>query len=124
MTTPAPPASRDLDLGQGFRFFFEDPDWVKKILIGGVFMLLSSLIVGGIFVAGYGVHVLRRVVKGEPRPLPEWDDLGRFFGDGLRAFGLYLLHLLAVSLVPAAFGCLIALMGGSMAGLSSSSRGA
>src|SRR5207249_3422683 len=60
MTTPPPQSSsRDLDLGQGFRFFFEDPDWVKKILIGGVFMLLSSLIIGAIFVAGYGVHVLR-----------------------------------------------------------------
>src|SRR5438128_2728173 len=69
-TTPPPPAFRDLDLGQGFRFFFEDPDWVKKILIGGVFMLLSSVIVGAIFVAGYGVHVLRRVVRGEPRPRP------------------------------------------------------
>ena len=102
MTTPPP--ARDLDLGQGFRFFFEDPDWVKKILIGGVFMLLSSLIVGAIFVAGYGVHVVRRVVRGEPRPLPEWEDLGVFFGDGLRAFGLYLLHLVAVGILPATLG--------------------
>src|SRR5947209_4180909 len=86
MTAPPPhPPSRDLDLGQGFRFFFEDPDWVKKILIGGVFMLLSTFIVGAVFVAGYGVHLLRRVVRGEPRPLPEWEELGRFFGDGLRA---------------------------------------
>jgi uncharacterized protein DUF4013 len=121
--TTTPPPSRELDLGQGFRFFFEDPDWVKKILIGGVFMLLSSLIVGAIFVAGYGVHVLRRVVRGEPRPLPEWEELGRFFGDGLRALGLYLLHLLAVAILPAAFGCIIGLMGGGLANVSHS-RGA
>jgi hypothetical protein len=121
MTTPPP--ARDLDLGQGFRFFFEDPDWVKKILIGGVFMLLSSLIVGAIFVAGYGVHVVRRVVRGEPRPLPEWEDLGVFFSDGLRAFGLYLLHLVAVGILPAALGCLIGLMGGGLASMSHS-RGA
>ena len=118
--TTTPPPSRELDLGQGFRFFFEDPDWVKKILIGGVFMLLSSLIVGAIFVAGYGVHVLRRVVRGEPRPLPEWEELGRFFGDGLRALGLYLLHLLAVAILPAAFGCIIGLMGGGLASVSHS----
>jgi len=125
MTTPPPQSSsRDLDLGQGFRFFFEDPDWVKKILIGGVFMLLSTFIVGAVFVAGYGVHLLRRVVRGEPRPLPEWEELGRFFGDGLRALGLYLVHLVGVGLVPAAFGCLIALMGGGMAGVFPSSRGA
>ena len=125
MATPPPqPPSRELDLGQGFRFFFEDPDWVKKILIGGVFMLLSSLIVGGIFVAGYGVHVLRRVVRGEPRPLPAWDDLGLFFSDGLRALGLYLLHLVAVGILPAALGCIIGVAGGGLAGLSHSSRGA
>jgi hypothetical protein len=123
-TTPPPSPSRELDLGHGFRFFFEDPDWVKKILIGGVFMLLSPLIVGAIFVAGYGVHVLRRVVRGEPRPLPEWEQLGVFFGDGLRAFGLYLLHLVAVCILPAALGCLIGLMGGGLASLSQSSRGA
>ena len=123
MTTPPPhPPSRDLDLGQGFRFFFEDPDWIKKILIGGVFMLLSSLIVGGIFVAGYGVHVVRRVVRGEPRPLPEWDQLGLFLGDGLQAFGLYLLHLVAVAIVPLGFGCVIGLMGGGMASVFQSSR--
>jgi len=116
MTTPPPQApSRDLDLGQGFRFFFEDPDWIKKILIGGVFMLLASLIVGAVFVFGYGVHLLRRVVRGEPRPLPEWEDLGRYFSDGLRGFGIYLLHVVAVAIVPAVFGCLIGLMGGGMA---------
>ena len=121
MTTPPSP-SRELDLGQGFRFFFEDPDWIKKILIGGVFMLLSSVIVGGVFVAGYGVHLLRRVVRGEPRPLPDWDQLGVFLGDGLQAFGLYLLHLLAVGIVPVSLGCLIGLMGGGVAGFSHSSR--
>jgi hypothetical protein len=124
MTTPLPPPSRDLDLGQGFRFFFEDPDWLKKMLIGGVFMLLSSLLIGGVFVAGYGLHVLRRVVRGEPRPLPEWEDFGRYFSDGLRAFGLYLVHILAVGILPAIFGCLIGLMGGGMASVIHSSSGA
>lgn len=123
-TPPALPPSRDLDLGQVFRFFFDDPDWIKKILIGGVFMLLSSVIVGGIFVAGYAMHVLRRVVRGEPRPLPEWEDLGRYFGDGLRAFGLYLIHLVVVGIIPAAIGFTIFVLGGGFAALGSSSRGA
>lgn len=125
MTTPPPAApSRDLDLGQAFRFFFEDPDWIKKILIGGVFMLLSSVIVGGIFVGGYAVHVLRRVVRGEPRPLPEWEDLGTYFGDGLRAFALYLVHLVVVGIVPAAIGFTIFVVGGGLAAVGSSSRSA
>jgi hypothetical protein len=122
-TTPPHPPSRDLDLGQAFRFFFEDPDWIKKILIGGVFMLLSSVIIGGIFVGGYAMHVLRRVVRGEPRPLPEWEDLGKYFGDGLRAFALYLVHLVVVGIVPAAIGFMIFLMGGGLAVIRGSSRG-
>ena len=125
MTTPPRTSpSPDLDLGQAFRFFFEDPDWIKKMLIGAVFMLLSSLIIGGIFVGGYAVHIVRRVARGEPRPLPEWEDLGAFFGDGLRAFALYLVHLVVVGIVPAAFAFLLFLMGGGLAAFSHSSRSA
>jgi hypothetical protein len=125
MTTPPPhPASRELDLGQAFRFFFEDPDWIKKILIGGVFMLLSSVIIGGIFVGGYAMHVLRRVMRGEPRPLPEWEDLGTYFGDGLRAFGFYLVHLAVVGIIPAAIALMAFLVGGGLAAFGHSSRGA
>jgi hypothetical protein len=85
MTTPPPQSpSRELDLGQGFRFFFEDPDWVKKILISGVFMLPVASwadLRGGIR------RRLAAVVRGEPRPLRS--GAARAVSDGLRAFGLY-----------------------------------
>ena len=29
-TQATPQGGGSLDLGQGFKFFFEDPDWVKK----------------------------------------------------------------------------------------------
>ena len=32
------PPSDSIDLGRAFRFVPEDPDWIKKILIGGVFV--------------------------------------------------------------------------------------
>jgi hypothetical protein len=103
MSTGPPPApARDtIDLGRAFRFVPEDPDWLKKILVGGVFMLLVAVLVGAVFVAGYGVRLLRRSAAGEPRPLPEWDDLGGIFGDGLRAVALYLAYVLPVTIVPA-----------------------
>jgi hypothetical protein len=90
-TPPAAPPSRTLDFGRCFTFVTEDPDWVKKLLIGGAFTFLSALLVGAFFVAGYFSRFVRRVAAGEARPLPEWDDLGGIFGDGLRLVALYLL---------------------------------
>lgn len=105
MDTPAPvskpssaAAGGTLDFGRGLKFVTEDPDWIKKILIGGAAMLLSILLVGTILVAGYWVRVIQRAARGEARPLPEWDDLGALFMDGLRAMGIYLAHLLVFTL--------------------------
>jgi len=114
-TGPAPAPAGGIDLARGFRFVPEDPDWIKKVLIGGVFMLLSGLIVGAVFVAGYGVRLLRNTARGEARPMPEWDDLGGMAGDGLRAMALYLAYALPVMLVP--MGCIV-VMAFATAGLS------
>ena len=116
------PPTDSIDLARAFRFVPEDPDWIKKILIGGVFVLLTPLLVGAVFVAGYGVRLLRRTARGEPRPLPEWDDLGGMFGDGLRAMALYLAYALPVTLVPVALMVMVAV---ASAGVSQAgSRGA
>jgi hypothetical protein len=116
------PPSDSIDLGRAFRFVPEDPDWIKKVLIGGAFVLLTPLLVGAVLVAGYGVRLLRRSAAGEPRPLPEWDDLGGMFGDGLRAMALYLAYALPVTVVPVALMIMVAV---ASAGVSQAgSRGA
>lgn len=96
-----------LDFGRAFRFVVDDPDWVKKILIGGAFTLLSAILVGAPFVAGYFVRLVRNVARGEERPLPEWDDLGGLFMDGLRAIAVYLAHLVAAMILPVTLGGLL-----------------
>ena len=119
-TAPGPPPARDtIDLARGFRFVPEDPDWSKKVLIGGVFMLLASVLVGAVFVAGYGVRLIRNSARGEPRPLPEWDDLGGIFGDGIRALALYLAYALPVMLVPLSFVLVVALASAGISGTGS-----
>ncbi|RLC62084.1 MAG: hypothetical protein DRI80_07215, partial [Chloroflexota bacterium] len=40
-------------------------------------------IFGGFALMGYAIALIRNVMAGEPRPLPVWDDLGRYFMDGL-----------------------------------------
>jgi hypothetical protein len=90
---PADPGS-SLDFGRCFSFFFQDPDWMKKLLLGSLFTLLSFFIIGWFFVAGYMIRLIRRTARGEAYPLPDWDDLGGIFGDGLAAVGVYLGYIL------------------------------
>ena len=84
MATQAPAKTGTVDFGRSFSFVTEDPEWVKKILIGGAFTLACALLVGVPFVLGYFSRTLRNVAAGEPRPMPEWDDLGGLFEEGLR----------------------------------------
>ena len=109
MATTAPTPTGSVDFGRSFTFVTEDPEWVKKILIGGAFTLACALLVGIPFVLGYFSRTLRNVVAGEPRPMPDWDDLGGIFNEGLRLTAVYLLYTLGVVAVLAALGCVAAL---------------
>jgi len=122
--TPTPAGSGTIDFAKCFRFAVEDPDWVKKILFGGLFTLLSALIVGIFFVSGYWVRFLRRVVAGDPRPLPDWDDLGGLFNDGLKVVGAYFTYVAGVIVVAVGLGCAAGLVGAGIGSLSRSSEGA
>ena len=110
-TSPTPAETTYVDFGRAFQFYFEDPDWVRKTLMGSLFYLLAIILVGLPFIAGYVVQVTRRVARGEARPLPEWDNYGQLFMDGLQVIGLYLVHILAAMVLPGSIGCLFALIG-------------
>jgi hypothetical protein len=109
MSTAASAPTGSVDFGRSFTLVTEDPEWVKKILIGGVFTLACALLVGVPFVLGYFSRTLRNVVDGQPRPLPEWDDLGGLFNEGLRLTAVYLVYALGVVAVLAALGCVVML---------------
>ena len=109
MPSAAPTPAGSVDFGRSFSFVTEDPEWIKKILIGGAFTLACALLVGVPFVLGYFSRALRNVVAGEPRPMPEWDDLGGIFNEGLRLTAVYLLYTLAIVAVLAALGAVVIL---------------
>jgi hypothetical protein len=98
MATPAAPSagSRTIDFGRSFTFVTEDPEWIKKVLIGGAFTLACALLVGIPFVLGYFARTLRAVASGTRPALPEWDDLGGIFDEGVRLAGVYLLLTLGI----------------------------
>src|SRR5574340_267180 len=109
MATASGGTAGTLDFGKAFTFVPEDPEWVKKILIGGAFALLSVVLVGIPFVFGYFGRTLRNVSAGAARPLPEWDDLGGLFGEGLKLTAVYLIYTFGTLLVALIPGCALML---------------
>jgi hypothetical protein len=116
MASATPGPTGGVDFGRCFSFVTEDPEWLKKVLIGGVFVLLSVLLVGIPFVLGYFGRTLRNVAQGVARPLPTWDDLGELFGEGLRLAAVYLVYGLAMAVVMGVIGAILLLPFIAMAG--------
>ena len=97
-----PPNPNQLDFARPFTYVFDDPRWMQKILIGGLFYIAGFFLIGWFFILGYLARVARNVVAGNPTPLPEWEDLGEFFNDGARLIGValaYVVPFIAVVLV-------------------------
>jgi hypothetical protein len=86
-----------MDFAKAFSFVFDDPDWVKKIVIGGIVGLIP--VVGQILVLGYTVAVGRNVIRGNPEPLPDWTDFGQFLVDGLYALVIGFVYTLPIFVV-------------------------
>lgn len=82
-----------MDIGLALTYVTRDPQWIKKVLIGGLIVLVSALfsiilvgLLGLAVFGGYIVRTVRNVTNGEPNPLPEWDDMGGDLARGLKAF--------------------------------------
>jgi hypothetical protein len=75
-----------MDVAKAFTFFSEDDRWLGKLGIGVLISLISFLILPAFLLYGYAVGISRNVMNGEKRPLPEWEDLGTLFKDGLSMF--------------------------------------
>lgn len=97
--SPPPRSPGDFDFGRPFTFVFDDPRWLQKVLIGGLFVLAGFFIIGWFFVLGYMARVARNIAAGAETPLPEWENLGEFFNDGLRMVGVAVIYVLPVLLI-------------------------
>ncbi len=72
-----------MDIQRAFTVLFEDKGWLKKILFGGLFTFLSMFLVGIPFLVGYLLRMVKNGRTGDFIPLPEWDDMGELFKEGL-----------------------------------------
>jgi hypothetical protein len=99
---PPPPVTPQFDFARPFTYVFDDPRWLQKILIGGLFYLAGLFIVGWFFVLGYVARTTRNIIAHEQVPLPEWEDLGGFFNEGARLVGVgicYALPFIAMAIM-------------------------
>jgi hypothetical protein len=95
---PVAPASPTIDFAAPFTFVFRDPDWVVKILIGGLVYIAAFLLIGIPFLAGYSAMLIRRVVAGLEPALPEWSEPGTLFVDGMKVIVVGIVYSLPMIL--------------------------
>ena len=96
---PSPPARPSFDFLKPLTFVFDDARWVPKVLIGGLFVIASFFLVGIFFIYGYIARLARNVIAGVPNPLPEWDDLGRDFSEGVKLFFVGFVYAIPIVII-------------------------
>lgn len=85
-----------MDVGKAFSYITEDENWVSKLGVGVVLGMIPFV---NLALFGYHFQIARNVWHGEKRPLPTWNDFGKFFVDGLRLFAAMIIYMLPVFIV-------------------------
>lgn len=88
-----------MDIGKAFTFPTEDPDWLRKVGIAALVMLIP--LVGSFALAGWSLEVTRRVIRREAQPLPDWTDFGGYLVRGLQVAVIGFAYALPILLVVA-----------------------
>ncbi len=86
-----------MEFGKAFSFAFEDKDWMKKLGIGALLMIIPFI--GWLVVAGWGIEITKRVIQHDPQPLPDWSDFGGYLVKGLQVFVIGFVYSLPIILV-------------------------
>ena len=85
-----------MDYGKSFTYIFKDDKWIGKFLVGVVISLVPIVNFAGY---GYMLQVVKNVRDGEEHPLPDWDDFGKLFVDGLKFMAGFLVYMVPVFLL-------------------------
>jgi hypothetical protein len=103
----------DYSFGENLTYMFKDPDWVMKILLGG---LLGIIPIVNFVTAGYGLHTINNV-RGDAEPvLPEWKGFGDMWVEGLKLFIIGLIYSIPIWIIMLLTGAPAALLGSMSSG--------
>lgn len=111
-TTKTTSTEPGVDLSRALTFFFEDPNWVPKLLVGTLFAFLTPFLIGTVVITGYAIALARQNMRQASPLLPEWDDLATIFVEGLKGTAIWLSHKLPVILLTLLM--LLAVVGGAL----------
>jgi uncharacterized protein DUF4013 len=114
--------STRMDIGKSFGYVFEDQEWITKVLLGGLILLIP--IVGQLVVIGYMLKVAQNVAQGNPRPLPSWNEFGDHLTRGLYGFVVELVYFVPYIVIVVLFSCVGGLLGAGSRSNSASAVGA
>lgn len=85
-----------MDFGKAFSYPFEDREWGSKILVASLIQLIP--LIGSLIVTGWGFEITRRVIRKEPTPLADWNQLGDYLVRGLQICVIGLVYALPIIL--------------------------
>jgi hypothetical protein len=85
-----------MDIKEIFMYPTKDKEWPVKMIIG---IALSILPIVNFFCAGYAYRIFKAGLNRQPLVLPEWDEWGDIFIQGLIIFAMRFLYYL----IPMAF---------------------
>jgi hypothetical protein len=108
-----------MNIQRAFTFITDDPAWVTKlaILIGITFIAPFLLGIPYFLVIGYSLQVAINTRKGVDNVLPEWDEWGQKFMDGLFITAARVMYTLPIWLLL----CLYLVFGGLLGSASGGS---
>lgn len=97
-----------MDVGLAFSFPFQDEEWVTKLILAAVILLIPVL--GIIVVLGWTLAITRNVIKGEAQPLSGWSDFAGLLTLGFKAFLISLVYALPIIIVSIPFGLITSML--------------
>jgi hypothetical protein len=106
-----------MDVGKSLTYITEDERWISKLLIALVVSFFSFLFFPIFFLIGYAIAITRNVKDGVKHPLPEWEDWGKLFMDGLYVFIAQFVYTLPFLIIA----CIGVLATGGLGALADSS---
>lgn len=98
-----------MNFSKAFTYVFEDPDWIKKIIIMGLIILIPVL--GQIVLVGWMVDIIRKMIRQEPVTLPSL-AFGDQLGDGFKMVVISLVYAAPIIVLSIIQGIISAVAGG------------
>lgn len=107
-----------MDIARAFTYITEDENWQNKVVVT---IVLGLIPIVNLAVVGWMLDLIRNMLDGHEKPMPDWDNLGSQIGERIMA-GLmtaiagfiYMLPLIAFSIC---FGITMAALDSGFVGL-------